>query len=210
MVGKRNLALERFVRELQGAIDVVADLSDRYNEGNWLIDNYNYRALAQGFLLDTQVRGKVKVVRSRNGTDATIRGSSADIELKSVAVKNRPSLKNLKANFDPRYSFNTGDRNSKAFQVDILVISAFYNEEVIPQATIIVLDGGMPYLHDLLEDRMSKSKDRSNPMASISADEIIAIVPSKHLVCLVGEEKVQTIKFKEQLKNLPMPIRRRV
>ena len=205
---KRNVALERFVRRMQGALDVVSDLSDTYNAGCWLIDNYNYRALAQGFLLDNILPGRVSVVRSRHGIDATIDGNPVEIELKSVGLKGRPSLSNLKGSFDPRYSYATRDRDSKVFNIKVLMVSEFYNEEVIPQASIVVLDGGMVYLHDLLETKISEKVGKSHEMATVSAGEIVDVVPGRFLACLVSETRVKSASFGQHLKSLPTPDRR--
>ena len=207
---KKNMPLERFVRRLQGAIDIIAELSDTYNNGSWLTDNYNYRALAQGFLLDSILPGRVHVSRSRHGVDATIDGSPKNIELKSVGLKGRPSLSNLKGSFDPRYAYASRDRSSKAFLIEILMISGFYNEEVIPQASMIVLDGGMSHLHDLLEQRLQSRVGRSHEMASLSAEDIIREVPPQCLVCLIGEDQVPTTDFAKLLRDLPSPERHSV
>jgi hypothetical protein len=193
---------------MQRVLDEVSHLSEKYNEGCWLIDNYNYRALAQGFLLDTILSGHVKVSRGRHGIDATIDGKKVDIELKSVGLKSKPSLNNLKGAFDPRYSFATRDRDSKVFKIEVLMLSGFYNEVVIPQASVVVLAGGMPHLHPLLENKISARVGKSHEMASVTAGEIVLTVPPEFLVCLIGTERVGSDVFGREMKKMPTPDRR--
>jgi hypothetical protein len=175
---------------MQEAITAIASLSEQYNDGYWLTDNYNYRALAQGHLLSLVLGKEVVVHRHRRNASTTIDGVQMNVDFKSGTLNSKLSLNNLKASFDPRYEYTDGSCTGTAQCLDIMVVSAFDNECVIPRATIIVLKNGVSFLLAELSRRLAERKGKANELAILTAADIIRMVPNKYLVFLFGSEQV--------------------
>jgi len=198
-----------FARQLQDCLEQSYLLSDLYNNGNWIFDNYNYRTLSIGsVLMENGI--SITLNASRKGRDAKIDGRRANIEIKTTKVGgNTLKLHNVKGEFDKQ---NTEAQRDKLYAYDGVIFAAFEERDAFPRAMLYLdtskgCDGWSQLVHEKQEaflERWAESPKGRDSIA-INAEEVIESVAlwnqKKHCRGFIGMDEVGLQEFVLQLRD---------
>lgn len=185
---------EEFLKRMSNVLYEVRQLSSVYNDKKPLLDNYNWRAVALGMVLQAK-EPRIRIMKSRTKTDCKIGRDFKNIEIKTCTLKSKSSPYVSKS--DITAEFDKQDRVGalkKLLAFDGLIIGVYNDEDACPVITIWITKAGMAELATLLEARHKAFKagwtSKGRDSIHLKYDDIAKKVTPDNVVAFVRRKPI--------------------